>query len=46
MGLSNGDKINAVARLAGTKEEMMVVHTESKGSDDILPAADNGESEQ
>jgi DNA gyrase subunit A len=42
MGLTNGDKITAVARLAGAKEEMAVVRTESKEGDEILPS-DNGD---
>jgi DNA gyrase subunit A len=37
MGLTNGDKITAVARLAGAREEMAVVHTEAKEGDDVLP---------
>lgn len=43
MGLTNGDKITAVARLAGAKEEMAVVRTESTEGDDILPAGESDE---
>ncbi len=46
MGLTNGDKITAVARLAGAREEMVVVHTESKEGDDILPAGENDDSSE
>jgi DNA gyrase subunit A len=34
---TNGDKITAVARLVGVKEEMIVAHTEAKGEDAVLP---------
>jgi DNA gyrase subunit A len=34
---TNGDKITAVARLVGVKEEMIVAHTEAKGEDVVLP---------
>ncbi|MBI0584606.1 MAG: DNA gyrase subunit A [Methanomassiliicoccus sp.] len=43
MGLTNGDKITAVARLAGAREEMMVVHTEGKEDSTILPAGEDEE---
>jgi DNA gyrase subunit A len=46
MGLTNGDKITAVARLVGAKEEMMVVHTEAKEGDDIIPVAGDPENEE
>ena len=47
MGLTNGDKIVAGARLVGAEEEMKVVLTESKEDSTILPVEeekeDNGE---
>ena len=43
MGLSNGDKITAVARLVGAEEEMKVVQTESKEDASILPVLEDKE---
>ncbi len=43
MGLTNGDKITAVARLVRAEEEMKVAHTESKEDASMLPMEEDRE---
>ncbi len=43
MGLTNGDKITAVARLVGAEEEMRVALTESKEDTSMLPLMEDKE---
>jgi DNA gyrase subunit A len=43
MGLTNGDKITAVARLVRAEEEMKVAHTESKEDASMLPVEEGRE---